>query len=273
MSIRPAHAPPLRRPPMRAAAWLLAFAAASAGAAPAAAGAGATAALRVGGFVVAPLVMGDPAHPEAPLTGALRDYMEQELVRGAGLQLQWAEPTSYGRALENLRNGKIDILLMTSSKLEERPGVLTFGWSYLRSQPHLAVLKGSPLQSVQSLQQLAGMEIGWVDGSPLVEGMEQIPIRWQRLAAADWQLMNLRKLQAGRIQAVFYENEYSPRWFARKERIEIQLLPLPMPGRVFTMAYSQKADAAAIARFDKAGAAAFAGEQFRQYLDLYMKTK
>jgi hypothetical protein len=74
---------------------------------------------------------------------------------------------------------------MTTTKLEEKPGVLTFGWPYLRSQPHLAVL--------------------------------------------------------------------------------------PMPNRMFTMAYSLKADPAAIARFDKTGASAFAGEQFRQLLDLYMK--
>ena len=255
MSHRFSHA----RLALWSAGWLLA--AVQAGAAP----------LRVGGFVVAPLVLGDPARPAAPLTGALRDYMEQELVRGAGIELQWAEPTSYGRAMESLRNGKIDILLLTTTRQEEKPGVLTFGWSYLRSQPHLAVLKGAPLQSVQSLQQLAGMEIGWVDGSPLVEGMDAVPIRWQRLAAADWQQMNLRKLQAGRIQAVFYENEYSPRWFARKEHVEIQLLPLPMPGRVFSMAYSLKADPAAIARFDKAGAAAFAGDQFRQFLEQYMK--
>lgn len=40
-----------------------------------------------------------------------------------------------------------------------------FNWSYLRTQPHLAVRRDAPLNGVQSLQQLAGMEIGWVGGT------------------------------------------------------------------------------------------------------------
>jgi ABC-type amino acid transport substrate-binding protein len=226
--------------------------------------------LRVGGFVVAPLVMADGAKPTAPLTGALRDYMEQELVRHEGLELEWAEPTSYSRAIESLRSGKIDVLLMTSVT-QDRAGFANFKWSYLRVRPHLAVMKGSPLQHVDSLQQLAGMEIGWVANSPLVEGLDQVPIKWQLLSAADWQQMNLRKLKLGRIQAVFYENEYSPQYYARREQIDIQLIRLPLPERAFMMAYSLKSDPAAIARFDKAAAAAFAGERFRQFLEQYMK--
>jgi len=226
--------------------------------------------LRVGGFVVAPIVMADGGNAGAPLTGALRDFMEQELVKHDGLALEWAEPTSYSRAIENLRSGKIDVLLMTSSA-QDRSGIANFKWSYLHVRPHLAVMKGSPLQRVDSLQQLAGMEIGWVANSPLVEGLDQVPIKWQLLSAADWQQMNLRKLKLGRIQAVFYENEYSPLYYARREQIDIQLIRLPMPERAFMMAYSLKSDRAAIARFDKAAAAAFAGERFRQFLEQYMR--
>ena len=226
--------------------------------------------LKVGGFVVAPLVLADPSKPATPLTGALRDYMEQELVKRDGLALEWAAPTSYSRAIENLRSGKIDVLLMTSVT-RQRAGMANFKWSYLHVRPHLAVMKDSPLQQVDSLQQLAGMEIGWVANSPQLEELDQVPIKWQLLSAADWQQMNLRKLKLGRIQAVFYENEYSPQYYARREQIDIQLIRLPMPERAFMMAYSLKSDPAAIARFDKAAAAAFAGDRFHQFLDQYMR--
>lgn len=227
--------------------------------------------LRVGGFVVAPIIMADSSGGPHRMTGALREYMEQELVQRAGLELEWGEPSSYSRAVENLRSGKIDILLLTSTTDAHRSGTANFKWAYLHVRPHLAVMKGAALQQVDALQQLAGMEIGWVANSPLVEGLEQVPIKWQLLSAADWQQMNLRKLKLGRIQAVFYENEYSPLYYARKEDIEIQLIRLPLPERAFMMAYSLRSDPAAIARFDKAAAAAFAGERFRQFLEQYMR--
>lgn len=223
--------------------------------------------LKVGGFVVAPLITGQAT---MPLQGALRDYVEQEVVKRAGIALVWTPPTSVPRAMENLRTGAIDILLLTSGR-PDTPDVITTNWHFLRTQPHLAVLKNSPLQSVQSLQQLAGMDIGWAGGTLLPAALAEVPIQWQLLTVPDWQSANLRKLKMGRIQAVFFENEYSPRYYAAAENMEIHLVKLPMPERQFTMAYSPKADKNAVAQFDKAAAAAFANDQFPAFLDHYMK--
>lgn len=223
--------------------------------------------LKVGGFVVAPLITG-PA--TMPLQGALRDYVEQEVVKRAGIALVWTPPTSVPRAMENLRTGVIDILLLTSGRIDT-PGVIATSWHFLRTQPHLAVLKSSPLHAVQSLQQLAGMDIGWAGGTLLPPALAEVPIQWQLLTVPDWQSANLRKLKMGRIQAVFFENEYSPRYYAAEEKMDIHLVKLPMPERQFTMAYSPKADKHAVAQFDKAAAAAFANDQFRAFLDQYMK--
>jgi polar amino acid transport system substrate-binding protein len=224
--------------------------------------------LRVGGFVVAPLVTGASA---APLGGALRAYLEQEVVGRAGVPLEWTAPTSLARAMENLKSGRIDILLVSSDRTADLPGAARFDWDYLRTQPHLAVRKDGPLQAVQTLRQLAGMEIGWVGGTKVPELLAEVPIQWQFLNVPDWQAMNLRKLKASRIQAVFFENEYSPRHYAANEQIDIQLIKLPMPERRFFMAYSLKTDPAAIARFNKAAASAFAGEQFKAFLEQFMK--
>lgn len=223
--------------------------------------------LRIGGFVVAPLVTGVPG---SPLQGALREYIEQEIAGRSGIELIWTAPTSYPRAMENLKNGQIDILLLSSVSDNEKLDPRLFKWTVLRTHPHLAVLKSSPLQSVQALQQLAGMQIGWLRGSALIDGIEQVDIHWQLLAATDWQRMNLLKLQAGRIQAAFFENEYSPRYLAHQERIEIQLIKLPLPERSFKMAYSLKADPVDIVNFDKAATAAFAHDQFRLFLEKYI---
>lgn len=244
---------PVQLRPLALAACLLA--AASADAAP----------LRVGGFVVAPLIMGSP---DAPLHGALRSFMERRVVP-QGVPLQWMPPTSLRRAMESLRNGTLDVLLLTSGATDRGPGIGTFGWTYLRTHPHLAVRRDAPLRAVPTLSVLAGMDIGWVAGSTIPPGLDKVAIRWQGLAVTDWQGANLRKLQAGRIDAVFFENEYSPRYYANSAGIDIRLVRLPMPDRAFFMAYSLKSDRAAIARFDRVAGAAFSGEQFRQFLERY----
>jgi ABC-type amino acid transport substrate-binding protein len=223
--------------------------------------------LKVGGFVVAPLIMGQAT---APLQGALRAYVEQEVVKRAGIELVWTPPTSIPRAMENLRTGVIDILLLTSGRIDT-PGVIPTTWHYLRTQPHLAVLKTSPLQSVQSLRQLAGMDVGWAGGTLVPPPLADIPIQWQLLTVQDWQTANLRKLKMGRIQAVFFENEYSPRYYAAEENMDIHLVKLPMPERHFTMAYSPRSDKETLAQFDKAAATAFANDQFKAFLEQYMK--
>ncbi|AXA93875.1 ABC transporter substrate-binding protein [Massilia sp. YMA4] len=221
--------------------------------------------LRVGGFVVAPLIVGTA---DAPLQGALREFLERRVV-SQGVPLQWLPPTSLRRAMESLRNGTLDVLLLTSGATDRGPGIGTFGWTYLRTRPHLAVRRDSPLQRVPALPALAGMEIGWVAGSAIPPGLDRVDIHWQTLAVTDWQAANLRKLRAGRLDAVFFENEYSPRYYARQEGVPIRLVRLPMPERRFFMAYSLKADRADIARFDRIAAAAFSDEQFRHFLDRY----
>lgn len=232
------------------------------------AAAGAPAApLRVGGFVVAPLIMGTP---DAPLHGALRDFMERTVVH-RGVPLQWMQPTSLRRATESLRNGTLDVLLLTSGATDRGPGIGTFKWTYLRTRPQLALRLDAPLREVPDVARLAGLRIGWVDGSPLPPGLDEVDIEWQLLAVTDWQAANLRKLQARRVDAVFFENEYSPRYYARTTGVAIRLVRLPVAAGSFFMAYSLRSDPDDIARFDRVAGAAFAGKNFSTFLDRYVE--
>lgn len=221
--------------------------------------------LRAGGFVVAPLVVGEPGKP---LQGALRDFLEREVVP-AGVPLRWMPPTSLRHALDSLRDGSLDVMLVASGEAVRAPGIAAFEWTYLHTQPYLAVRRDSPLQGVQSLGQLAGLDIGWLAGARLSPGLVRSGAHWQLVDATDWQAENLRRLRAGTIDAAYFENEYSPRYFASAAGIPVRLVRLPMPPRAFFMLYSPKADRADIARFDRAAKAAFAGRRFRDFLDRY----
>jgi polar amino acid transport system substrate-binding protein len=225
----------------------------------------AAAPLRMGGFTVAPLVMGEPGQP---LRGALRDFLQRE-VAPQGVAMEWTPVTSVPEAIRNLSSGKIDILLVASGAAAREKGAAEFRWNYLVAQAHLAVTERSALRSVPSLERLSGLTIGWIAGPRISPGLARSGAIWDRPDVPDWQLMNLRRLQMGQIDAVYFENPYSPRYYARIAGMPIRLVRLPMPPRTFYMMYSQKSNAAAIARFDRAARVAFGGRRFHDFLERY----
>lgn len=223
--------------------------------------------LRAGGFIVAPLVMGEPGRP---LHGALRDYLEMKVVP-QGVDIQWTPATSLPDAIEQLKDGHLDLVLVASGAIANTPGIAAFEWNYLYAQPHLAVRYDSSLRTLGSLTELRGMKIGWTAGYPLSPGLERSGAVWDRLNRADWQRAHLYKLERGKVDAIYFENEYSPQYYANATNSKIRLIRLPMPRRAFYMVYSTRSSRADIERFDRAAEAAFTGPEFRKFLLQYCK--
>ncbi|MCU7374650.1 transporter substrate-binding domain-containing protein [Paucibacter sp. O1-1] len=222
--------------------------------------------LRMGGFAVAPLMLGGP---EQPVHGALPDFIRSEIAPQTRIRFVWQPVMSFARALRSLRDGSVDVLLMYSADGAQSREIGRYDWVYLQTAPQLAVLESSSLREVGSLDELAGLQIGWVSGSKAPRELAALPIHWQPASGQNWQTINLRKLAAKRIQAAYYANPYSPVYLARQQGVAIRLVPLPMPARPFTMAYSMKTDPALIAEFGALAAKAFKGERFKQYLEAY----
>ena len=76
-------------------------------------------------------------------------------------------------------------------------------------------------------------------------------------------------LQAGRLDAVYFANPYSPQYFARQEGLALRLLPLPLPPRPLSLVHAAAADAARVAAFDQAAAPWFADGRFQRLLADY----
>ncbi len=222
--------------------------------------------LRIGGFIVAPVMTGE-AHQ--PIRGALPAFIMKEIAPHTDIRFEWLPPMAFKRATVGLREGSIDILLLVSGPQDAMPGVGRFDWSYLETLPQLAVRPDSPIHRIGALAQLSGVSLGWMGGSDLPDEMRAIPIKWQLVSAASWQSLNLRKMAARRVDAVFFGNQYSPAYFADKEKIAIRLVPLPMPPQRFELAYSLKADKALIRDFEKVAVRAFKGDRFKHYLEAY----
>lgn len=224
--------------------------------------------LRMGGFVVAPLMLGEA---DEPIRGALPEFIMKEIAPKTNIEFVWLPPMTFRRAMQRVKEGSIDVVLLVSGPPAQTPNVKRFGWAYLQTRPQLAVRPDASLQSIPDPGVLKGMSIGWVGGSRLPDELKDIPIRWELIYTPNWQTQNLRKLALQRIDAVFFGNQYSPAYLAHKENLSIRLLPLPMPVQAFEMAYSFHADQAAIAQFNSVAAQAFAGNGFKTFLENYGK--
>lgn len=226
---------------------------------------GAEGVLRIGGFVVAPLVMGEAEHP---LRGALRDFIEREVAPRLGQRLVWMPVMSFARARKALRDRSMDILLVVSG-----PGnaeVPHTEWSYLDGVPTIVLRPESPLQKIDQLEQLAGMRIaGNAQAGPPRE-MRELPVQWQLTSTTQWQQANLRMLAAGHVDAALFYNEYSPRFVARQLGLNLRQLPLPIVRRYFRMAYAGGLPAAQREDFERVAGEAFKGGAFRRFLDSYV---
>lgn len=222
--------------------------------------------LRMGGFVVAPLMVGEP---NEPIRGALPEFIMQEIAPKTNIDFVWLPPMTFLRAMQRIKEGSMDVVLLVSGPAAQTPNVARFKWTYLQTTPNLAVRVDSPLRQVADLHALAGMNIGWVGGSRLPAEFKGIAVNWQLMFTPNWQALNLRKLDLRRLDAAFYGNQYSPLYLARKENLAIRLVPLPMPAQTFEMAYSFKTDKAALAQFDAAATKAFANDGFKLFLESY----
>jgi hypothetical protein len=228
----------------------------------------APATLRMGGFPVEPLIMGSSGEP---MRGALPDFIMKEVAPHTSIHFVWTETTSYARALKSLQDGTTDVLLLYGTLGGTPAGTERFAWAYLHGTPSLAVDPGSPLRELRNKQDLAGLEIAWALGTPPPPELADVPIKWDWTSGQNWQAMNLRKLARGRISGALFVNPYSPAYVARKEGIEIRLLPLPMMNkRPFVMFYSLKADRTLIDEFERLAERAFKGDRFQKFVEAYM---
>ena len=122
-----------------------------------------------------------------------------------------------------------------------------------------------PASSWILTEDLAGLEIAWALGVRMPPELAQVPIKWDWTSGHNWQAMNLRKLAKGRIQGAFFVNQFSPAYVARKEKVQIRLLPLPLNSRPMVMFYSLRADPAMVSEFERLAAKAAYYDAAREF--------
>lgn len=223
----------------------------------------------VGTFSVAPFIVGQGNTAD----GYLVEFMDKEIAPRMGVRFVWQAPTSMARLEHNLVRGKVQftpILAKTAARL--RSGIVYAGDANIRFQPCIAVRADHPLDAIDSVAALAGMTIGWVQHGTIPRFLQDRRIKFELVALPEWAEANLNKLQAGRIDAAYFSDQFTPRYYSKRVGAEIKLLPIPALGSSVYAAFSPQAAPALSKRYEKAAREAFAQGKWEAFLGERLST-
>lgn len=152
-------------------------------------------------FNVPPIIFEDES---GRLTGALYDYIEEDLSPAMGVVFNWVrESTPIPREIEILQTDP-QAAAAPLVHAEERATILAFTKApYFVDVPALVVRKTSPLTHVDSVEDILGLTIGYALGGFLSPMMQDNRLTFDLNSNSDYHRANLIKLDLGRVDAVY----------------------------------------------------------------------
>ena len=220
--------------------------------------------VHVGVFTVAPYVFSGPGGPY----GVLIDFFDAEIAPRMGVSFVWDSPVTIARLEQNLLSGRVMFTpIMTKSPARVQAGFKFAGEVDVQFKPCIALLPTHKLTAIREPADLYDMKIGWVKTSPISQFLQDERIRMDLIGVIDWERANLAKLEAGRLDGIYFSNPYTPQYYAAKTGLRLKLLDLPVPAHPVYATFAPAAPAALVARYESAARQAFANGRFEQYIE------
>lgn len=224
----------------------------------------------VGTFTVAPYIMAGSDGPH----GALIAFFDAEIAPRMGVRFKWDPPVTIARLEQNLISGRVMLApILTRSASRELAGLRFAGEVNVRFKPCIALLPGQKLDAIHTPADLFGLKIGWVQAAPISPFLQDARIRLDLIGVVDWEKANLAKLEAGRLDGVYFSNPHTPQYYAAQTGLHLKLLDLPLPAHALYATFAPGAPQALVARYERAARQAFANGRFEQYLERALAKK
>jgi ABC-type amino acid transport substrate-binding protein len=194
---------------------------------------------KVGVFIHAPLVQQTTLTSEP--TGPTIDYVKLVLKDMGYNPAITVLP--FQRILAELESGGLDLSLEIA-KNAEREAFLYYSDKPIHVMiPSLTFLATNKLTAINSINDIDGLTIGYLDGAVKATFFDTVPdTHFDLTSGNSWLQHNLEKLLAGRIDAAFDQNAVSYIDLAKKMGVsdKIKTLQLPGEGTVGYMVFSKK---------------------------------
>lgn len=198
--------------------------------------------IRIGYFQLPPLQYFDK-ETQKP-RGATFTYFNA-MAAQLNYDVEWIGPLPLLRLSQMLEKGEIDGTLGFNKSPEISTFLYFLDEPLYFAYPIIVVRKDNPLTQIQTIKDIEGYNIGTTVSmsgryAPLLDNHRD-KITMETLGGEIWIEQNLRKLLAGRIDAVFDRQPYSVQFVAEKINIrdQIRLLPLPGPPRAMYIVFSK----------------------------------
>ena len=186
--------------------------------------------IKMGYFMLPPLQYIDEA--ATPPTGASIAYFEA-LSSQMGYEVEWVGPLPLLRLSEHLKRGLVDGTVGFNKFSALADFLYYTNTPMFLAQPTLFVRKDNPLTRIRSIEDIRGYHIGLnvsISGiyTPLIDDHRDA-LSLETLGGEEWIDQNIRKLRAGRIDAIFARHPYSILFVTAKLRVDDQIKTLSIP--------------------------------------------
>jgi ABC-type amino acid transport substrate-binding protein len=206
--------------------------------------------LRVGFFSIAPHTI-----VESPNTykGAAIDYFSR-ITDLMGVPSVNFKMLPLARLVAGLENDDIDVILFLAKNPERERTFRYPETPYHSSQPGLAVPSSSSVNAISSVEDLFPLRIGILGKGFLSPFMRNEQLQFEPIFGSTPILLNLNKLMAGRIEAIYVPDLTVIRYAARKHGYDgqVRFLPLPEPAAANYSVFSQKSAETYLSRYEQA---------------------
>ncbi len=83
----------------------------------------------------------------------------------------------------------------------------------------------------------------------------------------------MAKLEAGRLDGIYFSNPYTPQYYAAQTGLRLKLLELPVPAHQLYATFAPNASPALVARYEAAARVAFANGRLATYIQRALDKK
>ena len=202
--------------------------------------------IRMGYFELPPHCHTEKTDPNNKTAkGGMVAYFEK-VASEMGHETEWVGPLPLPRLSKYLQEGTVDGTV-GFPKLPKFEEFLDYPESHVFvGQPTLVVRKESALDEIRSADDIKGYRIGIVKSAsgqyaPIIDDNRDLLIV-EELGTDGWVEQNIRKLLAGRLDALFDRQERTIPYVAKKLGLEeqIKVLAIPGPPTPFYVVFSKR---------------------------------
>jgi ABC-type amino acid transport substrate-binding protein len=143
-------------------------------------------------------------------TGAVVEFLDKHIGPKMGVTFLWdKEPTTIPRQFKHLEQGERDaVALLVFSP--ERSKMFSYSRKpFFMSQSALGLMKNSPIVKITTVKDIEPLKIAYCEKFFVSAFMKDPVIKWDLMAHPECPMINMKKLSAGRVDAVYLPDKAS----------------------------------------------------------------